>query len=202
VLKNYNWNSLKSEFVPFLFMPDDIVPSHVSLQVRGDIPETIEAIGKLYTELIHGEPYEYYFLDDSFNTQYKSDRQFGSIFGVFAGLAVAISCLGLWGLASFTSSQKLKEIGVRKVLGASVTSIVYLLSSRFIRLVLLASLIAMPLAWYGISSWLSSFAFSVGLQWDLFVLPLVVLLMIALVTVSVQVLQGAVSNPAKVLRSE
>jgi putative ABC transport system permease protein len=202
VLKNYNWNSLKSEFVPFLFMPDDVVPSHVSLQVRGNIPETIEAIGKLYTELIHGEPYEYYFLDDSFNTQYKSDRQFGSIFGVFAGLAVAISCLGLWGLASFTTSQKLKEIGVRKVLGASVTSIVYLLSSRFIRLVLLASLIAMPLAWYGIKSWLSSFAFSVGLQWDLFVLPLVVLLLIALVTVSVQVLQGAVSNPAKVLRSE
>ncbi len=202
VLKNYNWNSLKSEFVPFLFMPDDIVPSHVSLQVSGDIPETIEAIGKLYTDLIHGEPYEFYFLDESFNTQYKSDRQFGNIFGVFAGLAVAISCLGLWGLASFTTSQKLKEIGVRKVLGASVSSIVYLLSSRFIRLVLIASVIAMPLAWYGINSWLNSFAFSVGLQWDLFVLPLVLLLLIALVTVSVQVLQGAVSNPAKVLRSE
>ncbi len=202
VLKNYNWNSLKSEFTPFLFMPDDIVPGNVSLHLSGNLPETIEAIGKLYTELIHGEPYEYYFLDDSFNTQYKSDQQFGNIFGVFAGLAVAISCLGLWGLASFTTSQKLKEIGVRKVLGASVTSIVYLLSGRFIRLVLLASVIAMPLAWYGINRWLNSFAFSVGLSWDFFVLPLAMLVLIALVTVSVQVLKGAVSNPVKVLRSE
>jgi putative ABC transport system permease protein len=152
--------------------------------------------------MIPGEPYEYYFLDDFFNAQYKSDQQFGKIFGVFAILAVVISCLGLWGLASFTTSQKLKEISVRKVLGATTGSIVYLLSKQFLMLVLIAGVFAIPLAWYGINSWLHSFAFRIGLQWDLFVIPTMILAVIALLTVSLQVIRGAAVNPAKVLRSE
>ncbi len=127
VAKNYNWSSLKSEVKPFIFMADTIVPSKITFQLEGKlIPPTVDAVGKLYKALIPDEPYDYNFLDESFNTQYKSDLQFGNIFGVFAGLAVAISCLGLWGLASFTTAQRLKEIGVRKVLGATVGSIVYL----------------------------------------------------------------------------
>ena len=203
VLKNYNWSSLKSEYVPFLFLPDTVAINMISIHLRGQsISTSMESIGQKYKELLPGEPYDYRFLDDSFNTQYKSDQQFGNIFGLFAGLAVAISCLGLWGLASFTTSQKLKEIGVRKVLGASVGSIVYILCSQFLRLVFVAALIALPLAWYGIDSWLKNFAFRVGLQWDLFVLPVVILALISLLTVSIQVLKGATTNPAKVLRSE
>jgi putative ABC transport system permease protein len=166
------------------------------------IPPAIEAVGKLYKTLIPDEPYDYNFLDESFNTQYKSDQQFGNIFGVFAGLAVAISCLGLWGLASFTTSQRLKEIGVRKVLGATVGSIVYLLSAQFLKLVVLAALIALPMTWYGMSTWLNNFAFKISLQWDLFLIPVVLLTLTALLTVSLQVLKGATMNPAKILRSE
>ncbi len=203
VLKNYNWSSLKSEYVPFLFRADTIATSAVSLHLQGkSINSAVEAIGELYKELIPGEPYEYYFLDDFFNTQYKSDQQFGKIFGLFAILAVVISCLGLWGLASYTTLQKLKEISVRKVLGATTRSIVYLLSKQFLLLVLVATAISMPVAWYGIDSWLQGFAFRIGLQWDMFVVPAVILAVVALMTVSLHVIKGAATNPAKVLRSE
>ena len=203
VVKNYNWSSLKSDYVPFVFGADTIVGVDISIHLESKtISSAVDAIGMLYKDLLPGEPFEYRFLDDAFNMQYKSDVQFGNIFGLFAGLAVAISCLGLWGLASFTTSQKLKEISVRKVLGASVSSIVYLLCSRYMLLVLLAALISVPIAWYGMESWLNGFAFRVGLQWDLFILPILLLALIALLTVSVQVLKGAAANPAKVLRSE
>jgi putative ABC transport system permease protein len=203
VLKNYNWNSLKSEYVPFLFRADTVANHAVSIHLEGQsIASAVEAVGKRYKELIPGEPYNYYFLDDFFNTQYKSDQQFGEIFALFAILAVTISCLGLGGLASFTTLQKLKEISVRKVLGASAGNIVYLLSGQFLKLVLIAAVIAMPMAWYGMNSWLSGFAFRVGLHWDLFVVPVAILMLIALLTVSLQVLKGASTNPAKVLRTE
>lgn len=203
VLKNYNWTSLKSEFTPYLFLAGDVIPRNMSLKLKGNtIPESVEAIGKLYTNLIEGEPYEYYFLDDAFNNQYKGDRQFGNIFAVFASLAVTISCLGLWGLALFTTAQKLKEIGIRKVLGASIGNIVYQLTGRFIKLILISAFVALPLAWFGMKKWLDGFAFNVGIHLDLLVLPLLILLLIALITVSVQVLKGAIANPAKVLRSE
>lgn len=203
VVKNYNWSSLKSEVRPFIFMADTIVPSKITFQLEGKlIPPTVDAVGKLYKTLIPDEPYDYDFLDESFNTQYKSDVQFGNIFGMFASLAVAISCLGLWGLASFTTSQRLKEIGVRKVLGATVGSIVCLLSAQFLRLVLLAALIALPMIWYGMNTWLNGFAFKISLKWDLFIIPAILLALTALLTVSLQVLKGAMTNPAKVLRSE
>jgi len=203
VLKNYNWSSLKTDYVPFLFRADTIVPPKISFHVQAqNIPASVDAIGKLYKELIPGEPFQYTFLDDSFNEQYKSDQQFGNIFGMFASLAVAISCLGLWGLASFTTTQRLKEIGVRKVLGASVSSIVILLSGQFMRLVVIAAVIALPVVWYGSDTWLHSFAFRIALGLDLFVLPVAVLALIALLTVSAQVFKGAITNPAKVLRSE
>ena len=144
----------------------------------------------------------YDFLDETFNAQYKSDQQFGNIFGLFAGLAVAISCLGLSGLASFSTAQRQKEVGIRKVLGASISSIVYLLSGQFLKLVLIASFLAIPLTWYGMHQWLETFAFKIGLQWDLFAVPMIILLAITLVTVSGQVIKGAIANPAKVLKSE
>lgn len=203
VLKNYNWSSLKSDHVPFLFRADTLTPAKVSVHLEGkEMTATVAAIEKLYKDLIPDDPFRYDFLDDFFNTQYKSDQQFGEIFGIFAMLAVAISCLGLWGLASFTTTQKLKEIGVRKVLGASNASIVYLLSSRFMQLILIAALISLPLTWYGINAWLDGFAFKVGIRWDLFVVPLAILMLVALLTVSLQVLKGAMTNPANVLRSE
>ena len=203
VAKNYNWSSLKSELMPMIFMADTIVPAVITVQLAGgSIPAAVEAIGKVYKEFIPGEPFDYSFLDESFNAQYKSDLRFGNIFSLFAGLAVVISCLGLWGMASFATARRMKEIGVRKVLGATIGSIVYLLSGQFLRLVLVAAVVAMPLAWYGMHEWLDTFAYKVNLRWDLFALPLVILLVIALATVSAQVIKGALTNPAKVLKAD
>ena len=201
VLKNYNWSSLKSENTPFLMSPDTTSTGSMSIHLTGhSFNTTIEAIGKVFKEVLPQELYQYYFLDDFFNEQYKSEQQFAKIFSLFAVLAIVISCLGLWGLASFTTMQKMKEIGVRKVLGASSGSIVNLLSGQFLKLILIASAIAMPLAWYGMARWLDEFAFHIAIQWDLFVVPIVILAFVAMTTVSLQVLKGASANPARVLK--
>ncbi|HEY3405917.1 MAG TPA: ABC transporter permease [Ohtaekwangia sp.] len=203
VLKNYHWNSLKTEHTPWLLKADTISYRAFSIHLASNnITETISKIEHLYKEAFPGNPFDYYFLDDFFNNQYKDDQQFAKIFSLFAVLAIVIACLGLWGLASFTTTQKLKEIGIRKVLGASVSSIMSLLSWQFFKLVLIASVIALPLTWYGIDSWLGNFAFRIGLRWDLFVIPVLILMIIALGTVSLQILRGANINPAKILRSE
>ncbi len=203
VLKNYHWNSLKTEHTPWLFKADTISRRAFSIHLSGtNMSEAITQVEKQYKEAFPGNPFDYYFLDDFFNKQYAADQQFGKIFGLFALLAILIACLGLWGLASFTTTQKLKEISIRKVMGASLTNIVALLASQLIKLVIIACIIALPLAWYGISNWLDSFAFRIGLAWDLLFVPVVTLAFISLATVSFQILRGANANPAKVLRSE
>jgi putative ABC transport system permease protein len=203
VLKNYHWNSLKTEHTPFLFKADTISRRNFSVKLSGtDMPGTIKKIEQTYKDIFPGNPFDYYFLDEFFNNQYKGEQQFAKIFTLFAILAIVIACLGLWGLASFTTTQKLKEIGIRKVLGASVSSIMSLLSWQFFKLVLIASVIAVPLTWYGVNEWLNGFAFRIGMEWDLFVVPVVVLMITALGTVSLQILRGANINPAKILRSE
>lgn len=203
VLKNYHWNSLKIEHSPWLLKADTISGRNYSIHLESrNIPATISQVEKLYKEAFPGNPFNYYFLDDFFNKQYKDDQQFAQIFSLFAILAIIIACMGLWGLASFTTTLKLKEIGIRKVLGASTRSIMSLLSWQFFKLVLIACVISVPLTWYGIDQWLATFAFRIGLQWDLFIVPVVILSVLALGTVSLQILRGANINPAKILRSE
>lgn len=203
VLKNYHWNSLKLDHSPWLFKADTISRKAYSILLEGgQFNESIKQIEAKYKEAFPGNPFDYYFLDDFFNAQYKDDQQFGKVFGLFAALAIMIACLGLWGLAAYSTNQKLKEIGIRKVMGATVPGIMYLLSWQFIKLVGVASVIGLPVAWFGIRKWLSSFPFRTSLQWDLFVVPVLILLIIALVTVSFQIFRGANTNPAKILRSE
>ena len=203
VLKNYHWNSLKEDHSPFLFKADTISNQNFSILLQGGkMNETIARIETVYKDAFPGNPFDYYFLEDFFNNQYKSEQQFASIFGLFAMLAIFIACLGLWGLASFTTSQKLREIGIRKVLGASVRSIMSLLSWQFLKLILIAGVIAIPLTYYGIDSWLGGFAYRIGMNWDLFVVPIAVLTLLALGTISLQIFRGARINPAKILRSE
>jgi len=203
VLKNYNWNSLKTAHVPFVLAAAKAARRHFSVRLTGsDLQSAVEQVEKQYKASFPGNPFDYFFLDDFFDKQYKADQQFGKIFSLFALLAIVIACLGLWGLASFTTTQKLKEISIRKVMGASLPNIVTLLSGQFIKLVLIACIIALPLAWWVISSWLDEFAFRIGLAWDLFLVPVVILRVICLGTVSFQILRGANANPARVLRSE
>lgn len=203
VLKNYNWASLKTEHSPWLLKADTISRRNYSIHINSsNMNEVIKTVEATFKEAFPGNPFNYFFLDDFFNAQYQSEQQFGKIFSLFSILAIVIACLGLWGLASFTTTQKLKEISIRKVLGSSVSGILSLLSWQFLKLVIIACMIAIPLTWYGIDQWLQGFAFRISLQWDLFVVPVVILTLIALGTVSFQILKGANINPAKVLRSE
>jgi putative ABC transport system permease protein len=203
VLKNYHWSSLKVDHSPWLMKADTISTRYFSIHLSStNFTASIGAIEKLYNEAFPGNPFNFYFIDDFFNKQYKDEQQFAEIFSLFAVLAIIIACLGLWGLASFTTSLKLKEIGIRKVLGASTGSVMSLLSWQFLKLILIACVISIPITWYGIDQWLGTFAFRIGLQVDLFLVPVLTLIILALGTVSLQILKGANVNPAKILRSE
>jgi putative ABC transport system permease protein len=142
------------------------------------------------------------FLDERFDALYKSEQKQGSLFTVFAGIAILIACMGLFGLSAFTISQRVQEIGIRKVLGASTGSIVGLLSKDFLKLVGIAAVIAFPVAWYAMNSWLQDFAYRINMPWLIFLLAAIVAAAVALVTISFQAIKAALSNPVKSLRSE
>ena len=147
-------------------------------------------------------PFEYQFLDDHFAEVYRADSQVSSIVGVLAGLAIVISCLGLFGLASYSAERRVKEVGIRKVLGASVQNIVGMLSKDFLKYVLIAALIALPLAWFGVHKWLEDYAYRISISWWIFFIAVIIAMMIAFVTISFQAIMAAVANPVESLRTE
>ena len=175
----------------------------VSVKVSGNnLPATISSIENKWNTLIPARPFSYFFLDEYFNEQYKSEQRFGKLFLNFAILAIIISCLGLLGLASYSTMQRTREIGIRKVLGASVTNIVNLLSKDFLRLVGIAVIIASPIAYFSMHKWLQDFAYRIPISWWIFVIAAVTATLIAILTVSFQAIKAAVSNPVKSLRTE
>ena len=155
-----------------------------------------------WKQLFPGNPFIYFFLDEHYNQQYEADQQFGEVFGIFSALAIFIACLGLFGLSSLTAIQRTKEIGVRKVLGASVPSILALISKDYILLLAISIVVATPLAWWVMDTWLQDFAYRIQLDWLIFALPSLVVIAIALFTVSIHTLRAARVNPAKSLRYE
>ncbi|WP_338875178.1 ABC transporter permease [Spirosoma sp. SC4-14] len=201
VVNDFHFESMHQQIAPLiLFYGQDNYQMAVRIQT-GDVPELlkkIEQTWKAQTDL----PFAYSFLDERFNAIYKSEQRVGQLFSIFASLAVIISCLGLFGLAMFTAQQRTKEIGVRKVLGASVASVVALLSKDFLKLVCIAILIASPIAWYAMDRWLADFAYRINIQWWVFALAGLLSVGIALVTVSFQSIKAALANPITSLRSE
>jgi putative ABC transport system permease protein len=167
-----------------------------------NITGSLAAIERTYQSVFPGNPFDYFFLNEFFDAQYKKDRQFRRVFTLFTALAIIVACLGLFGLASFATTQRTKEIGVRKVLGASVNNIIFLLSKDFMQLILVSNLIAWPLAYWGIREWLQGYAFRIEVNMWLFILPALLVWVIALLTVSVQTIKAAKSNPVKSLRYE
>lgn len=149
-----------------------------------------------------GMPFSYRFLDDSFTEMYISEQRVGTIAIVFAILAVFVACLGLFGLVTFMAEQRTKEIGVRKVLGASVANLVAMLSKDFLKLVGISTIIAFPLAWWAMHYWLKDFAYRINISWWIFLAAAIIALMVALITISVQAIKAANANPAKSLRTE
>jgi len=203
VTKDFNYLSLHKRVEPLALRLEPRSSRFLSLHIQSEnLPATIAKLGKIWTKLAPQRPYLYSFLDDSFNRQYVADQRFRNLFSVFATLAIFIACLGLLGLVTYTAQQRTKEIGVRKVLGASVGNIVQLLSTDFIKLVLLAGLIASPLAWWAMNKWLDSFAYRMEIHWWIFVSAGLIAVVIALLTVSWQAIRAAMANPVDSLRNE
>ncbi len=203
VVKDYHQESLRSNFEPLIFRLIPNAQAFYSVKITtNDINTTIGSIENEFKALFPGNPFDYFFLDDHFNQQYKADIQFGKVFGTFAGLAIFIACLGLFGLSAFTAIQRTKEIGIRKVMGASVQNILSLLTKDFSKLIVIAILIASPLSWYIMSNWLQSFAYRIELSWLIFLVSGLIVIMIALLTVSIHTLKAASSDPVKSLRYE
>ncbi|WP_315815856.1 ABC transporter permease [Paraflavitalea speifideaquila] len=159
-------------------------------------------IESTWKQFLPETPFEYTFLDDRFENLYKSEQRQGTIFTIFACIAIAIACLGLFGLSAFAITQRIKEIGIRKVIGASVSSIVTLLSKDFLKLVAIATVIAFPIAWYAMNNWLQDFAYRSNMPWWIFLAAGIIAVIIALVTISFQAIKAATANPVKSLRSE
>ncbi len=202
VFKDFHWSSAHTQHEAALFTPTP-AGSEISLKVSTEnLPQTIAAVERTYKALFPGNPFSYGFVDEKFDEQYRNDRRFAALFSVFAGLAILIACLGLFGLASFSAQQRTKEVGIRKVLGASVSGIITLLSKEFVKLVLLANFIAWPVAYYFMRNWLQNFAYRIELGWWVFALAGGLALLIALLTVSTQAIKAALANPVEALRYE
>ncbi len=202
VVKNYHHTSVQRAIDPMIFYPQNN-NAYLTVQLTPDkMQEKIATLEKLYKQSFAGNPFEYFFVDEVYNRKYTTEQQYGNIFSTAAIWAIFIACLGLFGLATFTVESRVKEIGVRKVLGASVQSIVSLLSKDFLLLVFIAFVIATPLAWYAMHQWLQDFASRITIGWWVFVLAGGIALMIALLTVSFQAIKAAIANPVKSLRTE
>ena len=203
VTENFHQQSLHEAYEPLILRLIANVNGYLS--VKTDAAQASKTIGLVkaeWSKFFPGNTFEYFFLDDHFNDQYKADRRFGQVFGLFTGLAILVACMGLFGLASFTTLQRTKEIGIRKVLGASVFNILKLLYREFAFLLLIAFVIATPLAWLTTSNWLQGYAFRINVQWIYFVFPFIFMILIALITVSFQSIKAAIANPVKSLRTE
>lgn len=202
VYTDFNWSSVHETRENVLF-GRATTGSLFSIKVAGEnLPQTLDAIETAYASVFPGNPFRYDFLDAQFDAQYRDDQRFASLFGVFAALAVLIACLGLFGLAAFTARKRTKEIGVRKVLGASVPSVLGLLSKDFAQLVAVAFVVAVPIAYGLMQAWLADFASRITLGPGVFLLAGGLVLVLALLTVSTQALRAATTDPVRALRYE
>ncbi len=202
VVKDFHFESLHEPIVPVVFVPLRF-PNRISVRIASDkMQEGLQHVEKVWHEFLPHRPFEYTFLSEQYAQLYNAEQKQGELFTIFAGIAIVIGCLGLFGLATFNTLQRVKEIGIRKVLGASVGNIVQLLSREIIILVLVANLIAWPVAWYFMDEWLNTFAYRIGLNVWLYVLAAFAAIAIALITVGTQTLRAAMSNPVDTLRYE
>ena len=203
VIKDFHFRSLQETIVPLSMRIEPSRSNLLSVQVdAAQLPATIAAIEANWKTIVPRMPFSYYFLDEFFDRQYRSEERFGKLFLYFAILAIFISCLGLLGLVAYSTVQRTKEIGVRKVMGASVSSIINLLSRDLLQLVLISFFIAAPLAWYFMYQWLQNFAYRTNLSWWIFLSGAIISLLIALVTTSFQAIKAAIANPVTSLRTE
>jgi putative ABC transport system permease protein len=203
VMKDFHFASMKQKIEPsiFYYYPKD--EHRIFIKTTGkDAPTAIAAAERLWKKYNVDFPFTYTFLDETFDDLYKTEQRTGTLFNVFATIAIVISCLGLFGLVAYTAQIRTREIGVRKVLGATVPGIIQLLAKDFVKLVLIAIALAVPVAWYAMDQWLAGFAYRIDIHWWMFALAGLLAMAIALLTVSFQSIKAALVNPVKSLRSE
>ncbi len=202
VVKDFNFKPIMQPIEPMILSLNTYGGIVVVRTKPGGTEAAIKDLQKISAAINPANPFSYGFLDEDIANLYQGEQRMGSLFNVFAILAIFISCLGLYGLSAFMAEQRTKEIGVRKVLGASVMNVVYLLGSGFTKLILVALLIGLPLAWLAINSWLKSFAYRVSADWLIFISASLAVILIAWLTVSYESVKAALSNPIKSLRTE
>jgi len=202
VVKDYHHLGLQKAIEPMIFYPQNS-SNYVTVKLTpGELQDKMSKLENIYKSYFSGNPFEYFFMDENFNKQYVSEKQYGNIFTTASVWAIFIACLGLFGLATFTVESRTKEIGIRKVLGASVTSIVSLLSLDFLKLVFAAIVIASPVAWYFMTDWLKDFEYQIKISWSIFAVGGATAVIIAILTIGFQSVKAALMNPVKSLRSE
>lgn len=203
VVKDFHFASLRKKIEPAVFFYNPYNTGRLFIRTTGkDASKAIAAAERSWKQYNADAPFNYFFLDEVYTNLYKSEQRTGTLFNIFSVIAVLISCLGLFGLAAYTTQVRTKEIGVRKVLGASVAGILQLLAKDFLRLVLIALVIAIPVAWYAMNKWLQDFAYKINIGWTVFVLAGIIAILIAIITISFQSVKAALANPVKTLRSE
>ncbi|WP_436485416.1 ABC transporter permease [Chitinophaga sp. ARDCPP14] len=203
VVEDFNLRSLQMPVEPIVYLVRQDEVAIITLRLAaGDQKAILKRVEAAWNSMIPDVPFNFTFVEDDIQAQYASERTLGKLFGIFSGLAIFIACMGLLGLSMLISRQRTKEIGIRKVLGASIANISLLLSKDFLKLVLIGICIASPIAWYGMEKWLQNFAFRVHVEWWVFLLTAGMVVLIALCTVSLQSIKAALMNPVKSLRSE
>jgi putative ABC transport system permease protein len=205
VMHDFYFESLHQKIIPLVLYLQGSKNSnyaHMSVKIAGNVPSAMNTIESSWHNYMPKTPFDYVFLDAKFQQLYDNEQQQGNLFTVFSLIAIFIACLGLFGLSAFTISQRVKEIGIRKILGANVTGIVMELSKDFIKLVIIAIVIASPFAWWAMKSWLQGFAYRITIQWWVLALAGFAAILIAFVTISFQSVKAALENPVKSLRSE
>ncbi|HXL58166.1 MAG TPA: FtsX-like permease family protein, partial [Chitinophagaceae bacterium] len=202
VMKNFNFSSLRDVVTPLaLKLGKD--NGNISVRINSShIPNVLAQIKNKWKAIAPLQPFDYSFMDEDFNKLYTTEQRTGQIFITFAVLAILIACLGLFGLVTYAAEQRTKEIGIRKVLGANVANIVTMISKDFLKLVLIASVIAFPVAWWAMNKWLQDFAYRVNISWWVFALAACIAMLIALITIGFQSIKAAVANPVRSLRTE
>jgi putative ABC transport system permease protein len=202
IVKDFNFNSLRQHVTPLCFFYNAQAASAAVRIHSANIPQLISSIEATYKTLAPGQPFAYSFMDEDFNKTYSNEQRMGTISMIFSGLAILVACLGLLGLITFAAEQRSKEIGIRKVLGANGSNIVSMLSKDFLKLVFIASFIAIPLAWVAMNKWLQGFAYRIEISWWIFAIATLLSVFIALITIFYQALKAAIANPVESLRSE
>jgi len=202
VLKDFNFKSLKDPVAPLVIRTSGFKNILYVRTTGAGAQAAIKAVELQYKKYATSTPFSYDFLDKTFESHYQSEQRTGTLFTTFAAIAIFISCLGLFGLATYTAQVKTKEIGIRKVLGASVGSVVQLISKDFLKLITIATVIATPLAYWAMNKWLQDFAYRINMSWRMFGLAVALIMLIALITISLQSIKAAIANPVNSLRTE